>query len=299
MRNTQKYIVGAQKYNAKPKKAEAPVKQEDPEFFSPRVKKGEKKVFLLRFVPPSPKDDEALVPGWYVYKTVHFIGEEVREPGESKDLKLCRKNLGKKERCPLCDYRFSPQGKDDKRITWSERYLANVLILKAPEEHKDLIGKVLTMEFGNQVFKIIKQQTEPEPDEINENPVAYDILNGKTGKNFIYKMDYTGPFQSYKDSYFESNGSSLGDDKRIEEVFEMAPMLQKRLPKPEEILTLEDMNAYLAKFLGDPGVVASQNVSKEKNFETKNQGVSRVLDSIPDATPDSVSEKPTDDWYQK
>lgn len=287
MRNTQKYIAGAQKYKAEETK--------ETEIFSPRVKKGDKKTFLLRFVPPSPKDDEALVPGWYIYKTVHFIGNQ----GERKELKLCRKNLGRREKCPLCDYRFSPEGKEDNRVTWSERYLANVLILRAPEEYRDMIGKVVTMEFGNQIFKKVKQQTEPEPDEINDNPEPYDILNGKTGKNFVYKIDYSGPFQSYKDSYFEANGSSLGDDAKIEEIFNRAPSLQQYLTSVEDVMSLEDAKVYLANFLGDEGKVAAQHTGKDRSFESRNQGVAKVLDSIPDATPDSAPGKPQEDWYQK
>lgn len=281
-RNTQMYIQGAQAY----KTSEGP---SDDQLFRPKVEKKTVVKFMLRFVPPPESDDMAIVPSFYVRKQVHYL----RRADGSSIIKNCRHNLGKREKCPYCDYRFSPQGKEDKSVSWAERYYANVYVENGPE----MVGKVFLLEFGNQLMKKILAEVAPEPDDFTPNPTPYNILDPKTGKSFIYSIDKTGQYTNYDASKFATTGSPIaGDPKSADLIFSQAHSLVPRVVMEKDIETIEVAANCLKDFLNEVGNAPQSAKVSESNFDKSNVGVAGVLDSIPDDVTGTVGGKPTSDW---
>lgn len=171
----------------------------DPRFYNLTFPEGENRATaVIRFLLPKEGDPNFIVgvkDHWFEYET---------PMGKRKFYVNCPKTLNQK--CPICDYAFNH--KEDKSKMASEHFIANILVIRDPN-NPDNEGKVFLFRFKRDVWKKIEQKITPEDPEIDPPVNIFDVENGANLKLVGVKKSVPG-FSKLVTRYDESAWMQTG-----------------------------------------------------------------------------------------
>lgn len=126
-------------------------------------------------------------------------------------------NFGEKEVCPLSKLYFdvtkskTPDANAIERvenIKYQKKYYSYVLVLE-DEQQPELVGKIMILEFGNDIYKKIKLEKSGEKTNVKTN-----VFSMTSGKDFIFyvtqkKTDKGITYPDYAECEFDANITTL------------------------------------------------------------------------------------------
>lgn len=218
-----------QEADAKQKKKEKFEKKDQSDFrFKPVIIGKQKTVYTVRILPNFSAPDIS-APPWI--QTLVHLGYNKKQ---AKMFALCPKTHDKEAKCPICEeatkYWAKVNAKEatdtEKKLASNfnkkKRYFANVLVLKDPRSAKDgsQQGKILTWEFGDQVFNKLL-------DYLNDRKRFFYLPKGGYDLNVVMKLK-TDEYPNYEASFFEETPTDLvSNEAELEELIKKVPNLQK------------------------------------------------------------------------
>lgn len=319
MRNTNHYFQKETAATNKPAEAKTDAaKDAEAEKWLRVDPKAGKVTVPLRILVPRDSDDQIKVPNYYVSQVKHYIKDHT---GKTILTLPCRKNLGLSEPCAACDLYHKFKDENDSRASqmgFGHRFVVNVYVMSSPSMAKDvnlapLQGKVLLMEFGNQIMRMFKTQMSGEKNDF-ETIAGCNFLDYLEGKTFLYTVFNKGENKNYEESKFQSVKSPMGDEAAIKDIESRVHSLEPYVYSEAYIGSYANMKAKLIKAF-------NMNQADEK-FEESNAGVSDMLEkaeqevsetapistqakapveaaSTPSAAPKTQAlKKPDDSWFE-
>lgn len=193
---------------------------------------------IIRFLPPHESEDIPFV-HWKYYRFQGPTGEWYN----AKSLK----NLGQPDPVHEFNRDLWALGTEDAKDQYrkqkhKETFVANVYVIKdknSPENE----GKVFKYRFGPLIWKMIKEQMQPEFDDIEPvNP--FDPVEGA---NFRLRFK-TSKWRDYSASKFDNPSPLFKDNKQLEEVLATCYPLQP-LVSEDKFKTYDELKARLHRVL--------------------------------------------------
>lgn len=222
----------AENYTSNNQKAK-PAMVEDPRFFNIKQDDtGEGKV-TIRFLPATNRK---------VGSFVKILKHNTNRNGKYINV-ICPKTFDKKADCPICSYKNSIWGENEKlarTFLASPLYFTNILIVQ-DKVNPENEGKVFLIRFGNQIFKHIEECMKEE----------VDYLDFDNGRNFIFKIqkDKEGR-NDYTLSRFSDAQTAIcnGDEEEQLNVFKSIYDLEEFYDN-SKVLPVEELQKKLDFFL--------------------------------------------------
>lgn len=229
----------------------------------------------LRILVPRDSDDPVKVPNYYVSQVKHYIKDIT---GKTVATIPCRKNLGPHEKCPVCELYHKFKKEQDSRASlmgFGYRFVTNVYVMSSASMAKDpalapLQGKVLLMEFGNQIMRMFKTQMSGIKNDF-ESIEGCNFLDYLDGKTFLYTVFYKGENKNYEESKFQSAKTPMGDEKTIKDIESRVHSLEPYVYSGDYIGSYNEVKVKLIKAL---------NINQDdEKFDDANSGVSDMLEN--------------------
>lgn len=244
-------------------RADSSAKKEDDRFWSPTVDKNGNGRATIRFLPPSPGEDEPFVKVyshgfqgptglWYIENSLTTIGKD--DPVSQLNAKLWNSGIEENKETAR---------KQKRRLA----FISNVLVLDDPDNPSNN-GKVFLYRYGKTVFDMIKEAAGPGFDDME----PMNIFDPWEGANFRVAIRTADGYRKYDRSKFLTP-SVLGEDDEIEAIWNQEHSLQAFL-KEDNFKTYEELQAKLNRVL---------NVEvKQPTATSSSSDLNKVLESSSD-----------------
>jgi len=256
--------------------------QKDERFWMPTRDKNGTGSAVIRFLPNA--DDQNL-PWKKSFK--HYV-----RSGKNFFIHNCAKSIG--EECPVCDWN---DNQDEDIVKGNATYrkkgfISNILVIqdKANPENE---GKVFLFDYGPQVFDILKDTLQPDP-EMNLEPLYFYSLD--TGANFRILVKKEGQFPTWSKSKFMAPSNidddleklGIDDDYIFDNIYDLGEIVTTK-----SYIEYEKLKNMWFKFLKKTGIDDKAiDSSYEKTEEEAVKTYSRVKSSTPKTTVDTEENEP-------
>lgn len=271
--------------NVQKQKDSAKSGKKDERYLTLKVEKGETTQVRGRFLPPTAKEDPALIPTFYATKMYHQIENESGE----KLFEQCPKSVGGD--CPICKYNsqnWKSYSKKEQGRSKKTKYIANFLVLKDPKNPTNE-GKVFLLSFGKKIYEKIMSEMFPNNEDGIDDVEPCDVYDVENGKDFIISAKIVDEYMNYDDSKFATKITKLcdGDEEKIEEVVKMCHNLSELVVTKEKFKSYDDIKTRFMSFIGG---VSHNDVTSSQSFDDKNAGVASLVES-------ATATGPEDSWF--
>ena len=220
----------------------------DDRFWQPEVDKAGNGYAVIRLLPP-PKGEElpwvriwnhgfqGPTGKWYIENSLTTLGKA--DPVSELNTKL-----------------WNSGSESDKETARKQKrrlsYITNIYVVKDPA-HPENEGKIFLWKFGKKIFDKIKDVMQPQFED--EDPVnPFDFWKGA---NFKLKIRNVEGYRNYDKSEFDAPGPLLGDDSKLEDIWNKQYSLQEFLD-PKYFKTYEELKAKLDGVLSTAAPAASR-----------------------------------------
>ncbi len=265
----------------------------------------------IRFLPTLAGDKSKMMT--FISRPIHAPTQYKQVGSENKKRfisEVCPKHLGKDKECPICDYAWDNYNRlidtDDKAakkfpatFASKNRYISNIQILE-DKENPENEGKIFLFEYGEQIHKLIKKQSQPSAEEISEKGLkafnAWDVLNGRDFRLKLKAGKFTdNGFPSWEESFFVTEASKhVADMKGLEELLEKTICLDEFLDETH-INSVEKIQKSLdyVLFRDDKAKASTPAPAKEEQKSILEQAEQAPWKEEPDRV-ETVAEKPAE-----
>jgi hypothetical protein len=257
---------------------------DDDTYWQPTVDKAGNGLAIIRFLPPPPNEEDALIrywehgfnvvhgdkKRWYIEKCLTTLGQD--DPVVEMNNQLYES--GDKENIQLA--------KDRKRKLY---YVANILVIDdkgAPENN----GKVFRFKFGKKIYDKINEMLHP----TFEDDAPINVFDMWEGCNFRLIIRRVEGNRNYDQSVFVKPPTSISDDDDVlEKIWKSSHSLQSEIA-PEKFKSYDELKKRLEYVLGTSQPKKSSNIDAPKT--TTNKLINKNVNQVPwDDDDDENNEK--------
>lgn len=258
----------------------------------------------IRFIPSFNNEKTKL--NTFITRAVHGVTQYKTIGGEKKKRfinEICPKMVSKERECPICDHAWDNYNRlidsDEKAakefpkaFASKSKYISNIQIIEDSENPSNE-GKIFLFEYGDQIQKLIKAQSQPSAEEIKDKGMtpfnAWDLMKGKDFRLKLKDGKHTANgFPSWEESFFVTDASSHVEDMKAMEALLNEAIILDEFIDDTHVNSLEKIVASLNYVLyKDP---KKKEESKEET-KTKESTLSEA-ESMPEemAIPDFKAE---------